>query len=79
MQCDGQEKRRTHPVLGEMNGVTRFYGPYTDWLSGAYMDIGNAYLQRSTLDIDPEPGRFGAISFLHVPHKAMPYEVRLIA
>jgi uncharacterized protein (TIGR02466 family) len=73
VQCDSRSKRCAHPVLGEMNGVTRFYGPYTDWLSGAYMDIGNAYLQKSTLDIEPEPGRL-VLFPSYLPHKAMPYE-----
>ena len=73
VQYDDQEKRRAHPALGEMNGVTRFYGLYTDWLSGAYMDIGNAYLQRNTLDVAREPGRL-VLFPAYVPHKAMPYE-----
>jgi len=73
IQCDDHEKRRAHHSLGDMNGVTRFYGPYTDWLPGAYIDIGNAYLQRNTLDIEPEPGRL-VLFPSYVPHKAMPYE-----
>jgi uncharacterized protein (TIGR02466 family) len=73
VQCDSEDKRHAHPVLGAMNGMTRFYGPYTDWLSGAYMDIGNAYLQKNTLDIAPEPGRL-VLFPSYVPHKAMPYE-----
>lgn len=73
VQCDDSVKRCAHPVLGEMNGVTRFYGPYTDWLSGAYMDLGNAYLQKNTLDIEPEPGRL-VLFPSYLPHKAMPYE-----
>jgi len=73
VQCDDQQTRQAHATLGSMNGVTRFYGPYTDWLSGAYMDIGNAYLQRNTLDIEPEPGRL-VLFPAYVPHKAMPYE-----
>lgn len=73
VQCDGEDKRREHPVLGDNNGVTRFYGPYTDWLSGAYMDMGNAYLQKNAMDIAPEPGRL-VLFPSYLPHKAMPYE-----
>ena len=73
VQCDDQATRHAHATLGNMNGVTRFYGPYTDWLSGAYMDSGNAYLQKNTLDIEPEPGRL-VLFPAFVPHKAMPYE-----
>lgn len=73
VQCDSKDKRQAHQSLGSMNGVTRFYGPYTDWLSGAYMDIGNAYLQKNTLDVDPEPGKL-VLFPSYLPHKAMPYE-----
>lgn len=73
VQCDAPEKRCAHPSLGQMNGVTRFYGPYTDWLSGAHMDIGNAYLQKNTLDVEPEPGKL-VVFPSYLPHKAMPYE-----
>lgn len=73
VQCDELAKRQTHPTLGAMNGVTRFYGPYTNWLSGAHMDIGNAYLQKNTLDIEPEPGKL-VVFPSYLPHKAMPYE-----
>jgi uncharacterized protein (TIGR02466 family) len=73
VQCDSQDKRQAHKSLGSMNGVTRFYGPYTDWLSGAYMDIGNAYLQKNTLDVEPEAGKL-VLFPSYLPHKAMPYE-----
>lgn len=76
VQCDSPEKRRLHKTLGQMNGVTRFYGPYTDWLSGAHMDIGNAYLQKNTLDLEPEPGKL-IVFPSYLPHKAMPYEGEL--
>jgi ectoine hydroxylase-related dioxygenase (phytanoyl-CoA dioxygenase family) len=56
-----------------MNGVTRFYGPYSQWLGGAHMDVGNAYLQKNTLDVDPVPGRL-VLFPSYLAHKAMPYE-----
>jgi uncharacterized protein (TIGR02466 family) len=73
VQCDQDAKRRAHPQLGEMNGVTRFYGPYSQWLGGAHMDVGNAYLQKNTLDVDPVPGRL-VLFPSYLAHKAMPYE-----
>lgn len=73
VQCDAADKRQAHQSLGKMNGVTRFYGPYTDWLSGAHMDIGNAYLQKNTMDVEPEAGKL-VVFPSYLPHKAMPYE-----
>jgi uncharacterized protein (TIGR02466 family) len=73
VQCDDQALRHAHPSLGAMNGVTRFYGPYTEWLGGAHMDIGNAYLQKNTLDVEPAPGKL-VVFPSYLPHKAMPYE-----
>ncbi|MEY4729757.1 MAG: hypothetical protein RL020_915 [Pseudomonadota bacterium] len=71
IQIDSLEKRATSK-MGELNGVTRFYGPYTQFLGGAHMDSGNAYLQKNTLDIQPEEGSL--ILFpAYLPHKAMPY------
>ena len=73
VQCDPDELRRAHPQLGDMNGVTRFYGPYSQWLGGAHMDVGNAYLQKNTLDVGPVPGRL-VLFPSYLAHKAMPYE-----
>lgn len=73
VQCDSEEKRVLHPSLGSKNGVTRFYGPYTQWLGGAHVDIGNAYLQKNTVDIVPEPGKL-VVFPSYLPHQAMPYE-----
>lgn len=73
VQCDGESKRVEHPSLGSTNGVTRFYGPYTQWLGGAHVDIGNAYLQKNTVDIAPEPGKL-VVFPSYLPHQAMPYE-----
>ena len=57
VQIDSSEQRILHPEMGELNGVTRFYGPYSQWLGGAYMDVGNAYLQKNTIDVEPEEGK----------------------
>lgn len=37
------------------------------------MDMGNAYLQRNSIDIQPEPGML-VIFPSYLAHKAMPYE-----
>ena len=73
IQIDAIEQRHQHPTLAELNGVTRFYGPYTHFQAGAYMDMGNAYLQNSSIDIQPEEGML-VIFPSYLPHKAMAYE-----
>ena len=76
VQLDELAKRVSHPHLKELNGVTRFYGPYTQWQAGAYMDLGNAYLQKNYIDIQPEAGKLIVFpSFL--PHQARAYEGEL--
>jgi hypothetical protein len=73
VQLDPPEQRQQHKVLGALNGMTRFYGPYQNWLGGAYMDMGNAYFQQPHFDVCPEPGMLVLFpAFLN--HKAMPYE-----
>lgn len=72
VQIDPLEKRKMHANLGHNNGATRFYGPYSQFLGGAHMDSGNAYLQKSTLDIQPEEGSL-VVFPSYLPHKAMPY------
>jgi len=72
IQIDSLAQRKQHADLGELNGITRFYGPYSQFQAGAYMDMGNAYLQKNSLDIQPEEGMLVLFpSFL--PHKAMAY------
>ena len=73
VQIDAPEKRRAHPTLGALNGATRFYGPYSNLQGGAYMDMGNAYLQTNTLDIQPEAGML-VLFPSWLAHKAMAYE-----
>lgn len=73
VQIDPAEQRRGHPSLGEVNGVTRFYGPYSQFQAGAYMDMGNAYLQSNHIDIQPEAGML-IIFPSYLPHKAMAYQ-----
>lgn len=73
VQIDEAAKRQTHPTLGKLNGATRFYGPYSQLQGGAYMDMGNAYLQSNTLDIQPEEGML-VLFPPWLQHKAMAYE-----
>jgi len=73
VQIDDVKKRIDHPEMAEVNGVTRFYGPYSQWQGGAHMDIGNAYLQKNSLDIQPEEGKL-VLFPSYLPHMAMPYE-----
>ena len=73
LQIDAAAERRQHAELGEFNGVTRFYGPYSQFQAGAYMDMGNAYLQKNSIDIQPEEGML-VLFPSYLPHKAMAYE-----
>ena len=73
VQVDERHHRIRHPKLKHTNGVTRFYGPYSQWQAGAYMDIGNAYLQKNHIDIEPHAGKL-VVFPSYLPHQAMPYE-----
>ena len=73
VQIDETAQREQHPKLGALNGVTRFYSHLLPLLGGAHMDMGNAYMQQSHIDMTPEAGDLIVFpSFLL--HKAMPYD-----
>jgi hypothetical protein len=72
VQIDGPAQRVSHPVYGAANGVTRLYGPPFTALGGAFIDIGNAYLQPPHQDIEPVPGQL-LLFPSWLPHQAMPY------
>jgi hypothetical protein len=73
VQIDEPERRVTHPVYGAANGVTRLYGPHFNALGGAFVDIGNAYLQPPSLDIEPVPGQL-LLFPSWLAHQALPYD-----
>jgi len=73
VQIDPTEQRRQHPVLGTLNGMTRFYAQHLSLLGGAHMDMGNAYMQKATFDITPEEGVL-VVFPSWLLHKAMPYD-----
>lgn len=73
VQVDAPEKRIANPVLGEANGVTRFYGPHFNQLGGAHIDFGNAYLQCAHWDVAPKPGQL-VVFPSWLAHQAMPYQ-----
>ncbi len=73
VQIDPAEQRHRHAVLSAANGTTRFYGPYTQSLAGANLDISNAYLHHSELEIQPCEGML-VVFPSYLPHKATPYE-----
>ncbi len=72
VQMDPPEQRQAHVELGALNGATRFYSPMFPLLGGAYMDMGNAWLQQATLDVTPQDGELLLFPAL-LAHKAMPY------
>jgi len=73
VQVDEPQKRASHPVYGAANGVTRLYGPSFQALGGAYVDIGNAYLQPPSVDIEPLAGQL-LLFPSWLAHQAMPYD-----
>jgi hypothetical protein len=72
VQIDEPEQRVTHPVYGRANGVTRLYGPPFATLGGAFVDVGNAYLQPPHHDIEPLPGQL-LLFPSWLAHMALPY------
>ena len=72
VQIDEPERRMSHPVYGAANGVTRLYGPPFGTLGGAFVDVGNAYLQPPHLDIEPVPGQL-LLFPSWLAHQALPY------
>ncbi len=73
VQIDESEQRVSHPVYGAANGVTRLYGPNFANLGGAFVDVGNAYLQPPSRDIEPIPGQL-LLFPSWLAHQAMPYD-----
>ncbi|HWH09638.1 MAG TPA: putative 2OG-Fe(II) oxygenase [Solirubrobacteraceae bacterium] len=72
VQIDEPEQRVTHPVYGAANGVTRLYGPPFATLGGAFVDVGNAYLQPPHHDVAPLPGQL-LLFPSWLAHMALPY------
>lgn len=72
VQVDPPEQRAAHPQFGALNGATRFYSPMFPLLGGAYIDMGNAWLQQATLDYALAEGDLVLFPSL-LAHKAMPY------
>ena len=57
---------------GQPNGITRFYGPHTEYQAGGHGELGNFYLQDSTFDSYPEDGKL-VIFPSHLKHMVFPY------
>jgi putative 2-oxoglutarate-Fe(II)-dependent oxygenase superfamily protein len=72
VQIDDELRRVQHPIYGAANGVTRLYGPHFATLGGAFVDLGNAYLQPPHVDVSPRVGQM-LLFPSWLAHKAMPY------
>jgi hypothetical protein len=72
VQIDEADTRVSHPVYGAANGVTRLYGPNAQALGGAFVDVGNAYLQPPHEDVEPVPGQL-LLFPSWLAHQALPY------
>jgi hypothetical protein len=73
VQIDDDEQRVQHPIYGEANGVTRFYGPNFTALGGAFVDAGNAYLLPPSHDFAPVAGQL-LLFPSWLSHQALPYD-----
>ena len=71
----GSSSRRKGDVHanGMPNGITRFYGPHTEYLAGGHGDQGNYYLHDYTYDSYPEDGRL-CVFPSHLKHMVFPYQ-----
>ena len=58
---------------GMLNGITRFYGPHTEYLAGGHGDRGNYYLHNYTHDSFPEDGKL-CVFPSHLKHMVFPYQ-----
>lgn len=58
---------------GMPNGITRFYGPHTEYLAGGHGDQGNYYLHDYTHDSYPEDGKL-CVFPSHLKHMVFPYQ-----
>ena len=72
VQIDPPAARAQHSVYGATNGVTRLYGPHFTTLGGAFVDVGNAYLQQPHLDVDQVEGQL-LVFPSWLMHQAMAY------
>lgn len=72
VQIDPPATRVQHPVYGGANGVTRLYGPHFTTIGGAFVDVGNAYLQQPHLDVDQVEGQL-LVFPSWLMHQAMAY------
>ena len=57
---------------GQPNGITRFYGPHTEYQAGGHGDLGNYYLQDHTFDSYPQDGKL-VVFPSHIKHMVFPY------
>lgn len=58
---------------GMPNGITRFYGPHTEYLAAGHGDRGNLYLNDNTWDVYPENGKL-VVFPSHLKHMVFPYQ-----
>ena len=58
---------------GLLNGVTRFYGPYMEFLAGGHGEFGNLYLEDNSWDSYPEDGNI-VVFPSYLKHMVFPYQ-----
>lgn len=60
---------------GLLNGITRFYGPYMEFLAGGHGEFGNLYLEDNAWDSYPEDGNL-VVFPSWLKHMVFPYNGR---
>ncbi len=58
---------------GMPNGITRFYGPYTEYNASGHGDLGNYYLMHGSYDSYPEDGKL-VVFPSYLKHMVFPYQ-----
>ncbi|MGI9310535.1 MAG: putative 2OG-Fe(II) oxygenase [bacterium] len=70
---DASRAKSDRHANGMPNGVTRFYGPYMEYLAGGHGDRGNFYLNDHAHDCYPQDGML-CVFPSHLKHMVFPYQ-----
>ncbi|MDC1287567.1 2OG-Fe(II) oxygenase family protein [Gammaproteobacteria bacterium] len=72
VQAGESSRSKSDRRNGLLNGVTRFYGPYMEFLAGGHSEFGNLYLGHGSWDSFPQDGKI-AVFPSYLKHMVFPY------
>ena len=72
VQAGESSRSKSDRRNGLLNGVTRFYGPYMEFLAGGHSEFGNLYLGHGSWDSFPADGKI-AVFPSYLKHMVFPY------